>query len=149
MAENTPRAKRLTDNVKKFVAAKQKWSCAICHSLLPASFQIDHITAQSVGGTHEWDNLRALCPTCHAEITASQWRAGVWKDRPVCARAAAKSPPRVKSAAPKAPKALKLPTTAAVGSFLAIIDKFRYRPPPPPTSKPTTKPTTKPKAKPQ
>ena len=113
---------RLTENAKKFVAAKQKWSCAVCHSLLPASYQIDHIVAQSVGGTHASENLRALCPTCHAEITASQWRAGVWKDarpRPACARAAAKSPPRVKSA----------PKAHAVGSFNSVLSKFKYRPP--------------------
>ena len=36
--------------VKKRVAAKQKWRCAVCKQLLDESFEIDHITPLYKGG---------------------------------------------------------------------------------------------------
>ena len=34
---------KLSQNVKKFVAANQKWSCNHCQHVLDASYEIDHI----------------------------------------------------------------------------------------------------------
>ena len=52
--------------VKKRVASKQKWRCAVCKQLLDESFEIDHITPLYKGG-HPTDesNLQALCGRDH------------------------------------------------------------------------------------
>ena len=52
--------------VKKRVAAKQKWRCAVCKQLLDETFEIDHRTPLFRGGhpTHE-SNRQALCKRCH------------------------------------------------------------------------------------
>ena len=52
--------------VKKRIAAKQKWRCAVCKQLLDESFEIDHITPLYKGG-HPTDesNLQALCKRDH------------------------------------------------------------------------------------
>ena len=57
--------------VKKRVAAKQKWRCALCKQLLDETFEIDHRTPLYKGGhpTNE-NNLQALCKRCHAFKTA-------------------------------------------------------------------------------
>ena len=73
-----PRAARLPTRrpyisplVKKRVAARQKWRCAACKSLLDETYEIDHKIPLfklpkdgSVTGTDE-SNLQALCPRCH------------------------------------------------------------------------------------
>jgi len=56
------RSKRqVSESVKKIVAAEQKWACAHCQQLLPATYEVDHIKALYLGGTNERDNLQALC----------------------------------------------------------------------------------------
>lgn len=47
------------------VAYRQKYRCAVCLSLLPPRFQIDHIQPLHCGGTNSVSNLQALCGTCH------------------------------------------------------------------------------------
>jgi hypothetical protein len=73
MTESSPmylRSKRLlTGTEKKICAARQQWRCEQCSCILPASFQVDHITPLWDGGTNEQHNLQALCGTCHAEKT--------------------------------------------------------------------------------
>ena len=59
----------LTVSQKKIVAAEQAWQCLHCHSLLPASFEVDHVNPLWNGGTDERSNLVALCGTCHTEKT--------------------------------------------------------------------------------
>ena len=53
--------KRLTQLAKKRVAARDKWRCRICNQLVTANFEIDHITPQAKGGSHDPSNLRTLC----------------------------------------------------------------------------------------
>ena len=64
--------KRLTQLMKKRVAARDQWRCQICGQLVSANFEIDHIVPQSRGGGHEESNLRTLCRECHGEVTAVQ-----------------------------------------------------------------------------
>lgn len=55
---------------QKTVAARQKWTCACCTSLLSASFQLDHIVPLWDGGEDNFEtNAQALCGTCHADKT--------------------------------------------------------------------------------
>ena len=64
--------KRLTQLMKKRIAARDQWRCQICKQLVSANYEIDHIVAQSVGGGHEASNLRTLCRECHGNVTARQ-----------------------------------------------------------------------------
>ena len=52
--------------VKKRVAAKQGWRCAVCKELLDETFETDHRTPLFRGG-HATDesNLQSLCKRCH------------------------------------------------------------------------------------
>ena len=56
----------ITPLVKKRVAARQKWRCAICKELFDETYEIDHIIPLSQGGhaTAE-NNLQALCKRDH------------------------------------------------------------------------------------
>lgn len=60
---------KLSQNVKKFVAANQKWSCNHCQHILDASYEIDHIIPVYQGGTNDIGNLQALCRNCHGKKT--------------------------------------------------------------------------------
>ena len=64
----SPAVKRphISPLVKKRVAAKQKWRCAICKKLLDETFELDHIKPLFKGG-HPTDesNLQALCKRDH------------------------------------------------------------------------------------
>jgi hypothetical protein len=65
----------------KVVGARQKWRCAVCHSLLGASCELDHRIARwrfglargsSISGIDNPDclsNAQLLCPGCHGEKT--------------------------------------------------------------------------------
>ena len=57
--------------VKKRIAAKQKWRCAICKQLLDETFELDHIKPLFKGGdpTDE-SNLQCLCKRDHMLKTA-------------------------------------------------------------------------------
>ena len=66
-------AKRLVSEVtKKRVAYSQAWRCKTCETLLPPSFQVDHVMPLAVGGSNLPGNLAALCPNCHAEKTQNE-----------------------------------------------------------------------------
>ena len=52
--------------VKKRVAAKQGWRCAVCKGLLDETFEIDHRTPLFKGGHPTLEsNLQALCKRDH------------------------------------------------------------------------------------
>lgn len=67
-----PRLRRVTESVKKRVAAAQRWQCAHCDAVLEATYQIDHRIPLWRGGSNEPDNLQALCPNCHASKTQAE-----------------------------------------------------------------------------
>ena len=60
----------ITPLVKKRVAAKQKWRCASCQSLLDETFELDHRRALFAGGTNSESNLQCLCKRCHVMKSA-------------------------------------------------------------------------------
>jgi Zn finger protein HypA/HybF involved in hydrogenase expression len=65
------RVKRsVSETKKKFVASRQQWKCLECQESLPGTFQVDHIVPLENYGTNDIQNLRALCPNCHAAKTA-------------------------------------------------------------------------------
>ena len=51
------------------VAYKTKWRCAHRRSLLEPDFHIDHIKELRYGGEDVWENLCALCVSCHSKKT--------------------------------------------------------------------------------
>jgi len=59
-------SRKLRDSVKKIIAHKQKYTCAMCFELLPPSFQVDHIIPHSISNDDSEENLQALCPNCHS-----------------------------------------------------------------------------------
>lgn len=66
MLATQPRKRRVTERVKKQVAAGQQWKCGDCGALLSSAYQIDHIAPLWRGGSNDADNLRALCSNCHS-----------------------------------------------------------------------------------
>ena len=67
--------KRKTSQVtKKEVAARQKWTCHSCHTILSSAYQIDHTRALADGGIDDPSNMTALCPDCHAIKTQHEAR---------------------------------------------------------------------------
>ena len=61
--------RRLTQAQKKQVAARFKWTCAICRQVVDETFQIDHIVPLWGGGTDDDANLQLLCARDHAKKT--------------------------------------------------------------------------------
>jgi 5-methylcytosine-specific restriction endonuclease McrA len=61
--------KKLTDAVRRIIAANQRWNCDICGELLDAWFEIDHIVALRNGGEDVLSNMRALHRSCHQAKT--------------------------------------------------------------------------------
>ena len=55
------------------VASRQGWKCNICEILLDFSYQVDHITPLSRGGSNDIGNLQALCSNCHAKKSLSDY----------------------------------------------------------------------------
>ena len=65
-----PNHRKWTSSEKRAVGARQNWQCACCRKLLPATFEIDHVTPLHLGGLDCCDtNAEALCNQCHAQKT--------------------------------------------------------------------------------
>ena len=69
----------LSPFVKKQVAAKQKWRCAVCRELLDETYEIDHIrplhyakNATEKRALNAIDNLQALCRRDHLAKSARE-----------------------------------------------------------------------------
>jgi 5-methylcytosine-specific restriction endonuclease McrA len=60
----------VSETKKKFVAARQNWTCGDCKKQLPAWFEVDHTIRLERGGSNHVDNLVALCRDCHGKKTA-------------------------------------------------------------------------------
>lgn len=54
---------------KKEILAKQDHKCAKCHKKLGVAYHFHHIKSWSSGGKTTVENGRALCGTCHEEIS--------------------------------------------------------------------------------
>jgi 5-methylcytosine-specific restriction endonuclease McrA len=61
--------RKVTGHMKRVVAAGQRWRCAGCDELLPASYEVDHTVPLFSGGSSAFSNLRALCNACHGAKT--------------------------------------------------------------------------------
>ena len=75
LTSNTVKPKsnrQVTQLLKKKVAANQAWKCGHCHSILDASFEVDHIVALFKGGSNDESNLIALCRNCHGKKTVEE-----------------------------------------------------------------------------
>jgi 5-methylcytosine-specific restriction endonuclease McrA len=59
----------VSESKKKYIASKQAWKCKECNTVLPATYEVDHIVRLQHGGSNEIDNLQALCPSCHRNKT--------------------------------------------------------------------------------
>ena len=56
----------------RFLAANAV--CAVCHreGRVAAATEVHHVLPLSQGGTHDEENLMALCKACHSSITARE-----------------------------------------------------------------------------
>ena len=71
-----PDSRRVTNRTKKEVAARARWTCEICATIVNANYEIDHIVPLYRGGDNSCTNLQCICPDCHRTKTAN--------DRKVC-----------------------------------------------------------------
>ena len=63
------RKRRVSETIKKVVAANQKWHCNMCQNMLDASYEVDHKVPLYKGGDNNVNNLQALCRNCHGKKT--------------------------------------------------------------------------------
>jgi 5-methylcytosine-specific restriction protein A len=64
--------RRITGHEKRVVAARQRWECAVCHQILSATFEVDHVVPLHKGGADEIGNCQALCTECHRQKTVRE-----------------------------------------------------------------------------
>ena len=64
-----PTQRKVSDKIKKYVAARQGWKCFKCKNTLDATYECDHIIPLYKGGTNQPNNLQALCRNCHGQKT--------------------------------------------------------------------------------
>lgn len=55
--------------MERQILAEQKMCCNMCTAPLDQHFHIDHVIRQADGGSHDRDNLQAVCQPCHAKKT--------------------------------------------------------------------------------
>ena len=68
-----PPKRKWTSSEKRSVGARQEWKCAHCATLLPATFEVDHVQALHKGGADCVEtNAEALCNKCHARKTLDE-----------------------------------------------------------------------------
>lgn len=63
--KNVYNKRNVSETLKKYVAANQKWTCKRCSKMLDGSYEIDHIIPLYKGGNNNYENLMALCRNCH------------------------------------------------------------------------------------
>lgn len=57
---------------KRRVAARMKWRCNKCDTLVDEYYEIDHTIPLAEGGSNKLDNLQLLCSTCHKTKTRDE-----------------------------------------------------------------------------
>jgi hypothetical protein len=62
----------VSETKKKFVAARQNWTCDKCRVQLNHTFEVDHKVRLDAGGTNDVDNLVAMCRECHGYKTSME-----------------------------------------------------------------------------
>lgn len=81
----------LSDKERLNIVISQNMKCNLCltsfhHLLHDLTFEIDHIIPLEQGGSHDWDNLQALCPACHIYKTSKLDRGVIARFLQACAR---------------------------------------------------------------
>ena len=66
--------RRLTQLMKKKIAARDRWTCRRCKKTVDHTYEIDHIHPRSRGGSDAPANLRLLCRACHGYICGAATR---------------------------------------------------------------------------
>lgn len=65
-----PPKRKWSSSEKREVGFRQQWKCKRCESLLPSTFEVDHVRALHNGGLDCLEsNAEALCNQCHAAKT--------------------------------------------------------------------------------
>ena len=64
--------RRFNAHIKRSVAARWKWLCAVCGAMLDEYFEIDHIVPLNEGGEDTEENAQPLCMWDHAEKTREE-----------------------------------------------------------------------------
>ena len=62
----------VSETKKKYVAARQQWTCDACREQLDHTYEIDHRIRLEFGGGNDVGNLVALCRNCHGRKTAAE-----------------------------------------------------------------------------
>ena len=57
--------RKLTGPEKKRIAAVNEWKCYMCDTLLPSTYEIDHVIPLFEGGEDTAFNCKPACPGCH------------------------------------------------------------------------------------
>ena len=65
-----PNRRKVSNRMKKEVAARARWKCEICKIIVNANYEIDHIIPLYHAGDNNLENLQCLCPDCHRTKTA-------------------------------------------------------------------------------
>jgi hypothetical protein len=68
----TSSKRKLSEVLKKQVAARQKWTCSMCSIILPSAYEIDHTIPLWQDGADDPNNMTALCATCHGQKSQSE-----------------------------------------------------------------------------
>lgn len=68
-----PPKRRWNSSEKRTVAHRQAWRCARCATLLPATYEVDHVHPLHRGGADCLEtNAEALCNSCHSRKTLDE-----------------------------------------------------------------------------
>lgn len=69
--------------IRKLVLIRDGYNCVICHKHMPR-MAVDHIKSRKEFPhlCFTLDNLRTLCPVCHARQATSLGRSDTYKERP-------------------------------------------------------------------
>ena len=133
-----PPKRSFTASDKRVVGSRQRWKCAKCGTLLPASFEVDHDTPLHRGGKDDLDNAKACCNACHAEKTLAE-RIEFEATRSAAIRKAKADAVNDPFARPEAKRRLKRPLNGQQSLLDADVTsdslesrllRFAYLPPP-------------------
>jgi 5-methylcytosine-specific restriction endonuclease McrA len=84
---------RMSQFHRCIISSRQLWRCNHCNSLFGAIWHVDHIIPLCQDGSNDFENLQALCETCHtiksSKETADRGRKRINEisdptDEPVC-----------------------------------------------------------------
>jgi 5-methylcytosine-specific restriction endonuclease McrA len=66
------RRRTVNAHKKRIVGARAGWRCEYCGAVLDETYEVHHEVQFALGGSDDYDNLRASCRPCHGKITVRQ-----------------------------------------------------------------------------